>query len=105
VTRALIPGTGAPARRASGAGGADDRPQARRHDAAWICPLAWLVDEASAASGPDRFLAELGRRLLADGLPLAGGALTLASPHPVIARRTWLGRGESGAASQALGLQ
>src|ERR1700739_3986201 len=55
-------------------------------------PLAWLVDEAGASPGPDRFLAELGRRLLADGLPLAGGALTLAVPHPIIARRTWLWR-------------
>ena len=44
-------------------------------------PLAWLVDEAGASSGPDRFLAELGGRPLADGLPLAGGALTLAVPH------------------------
>jgi hypothetical protein len=51
-------------------------------------PLAWLVDEASASTGPDRFLAELGGRLLADGLPLAGGALALAIPHPIIARRT-----------------
>jgi hypothetical protein len=33
-------------------------------------PLAWLVDEAGASPGPDRFLAELGGRLLADGLPL-----------------------------------
>src|SRR5256885_14791497 len=56
-------------------------------------PLAWLVDEAGASPGPDRFLAELGGRLLADGLPLAGGALTLAVPHPIIARRTWLWRG------------
>src|SRR5258707_5168636 len=56
-------------------------------------PLAWLVDEAGASPGPDRFLAELGSRLLADGLPLAGGALTLAVPHPIIARRTWLWRG------------
>jgi hypothetical protein len=40
-------------------------------------PLAWLVDEAGASPGPDRFLAEFGGRLLADGLPLAGGALTL----------------------------
>ena len=48
-------------------------------------PLAWLVDEAGASPGPDRFLAELGGRLLADGLPLAGGALTLAVPHPIIA--------------------
>jgi adenylate cyclase len=65
-------------------------------------PLAWLVDEAAAA-GADRFLAELGGRLLADGLPLAGGALTLAVPHPIIARRTWLWRAESGAVIEALG--
>src|ERR687897_3182556 len=56
-------------------------------------PLAWLVDEAGASPGPDRFLAALGGRLLAERLPLAGGALTLAVPHPIIARRTWLWRG------------
>jgi adenylate cyclase len=66
-------------------------------------PLAWLVDEAAASPGPDRFLAELGGRLLADGLPLAGGALTLAVPHPIIARRTWLWRAETGAVIEALG--
>src|SRR5579859_66531 len=66
-------------------------------------PLAWLVDEASSAPGPDRFLAELGSRLLTDGLPLAGGALTLAVPHPIIARRTWLWRAETGAVIEALG--
>jgi adenylate cyclase len=66
-------------------------------------PLAWLVDEAVASAGPDRFLAELGARLLADGLPLAGGALTLAVPHPIIARRTWLWRAETGAVIEALG--
>jgi adenylate cyclase len=66
-------------------------------------PLAWLVDEAGASSGPDRFLAELGGRLLTDGLPLAGGALTLAVPHPIIARRTWLWRAETGAVIEALG--
>jgi hypothetical protein len=65
-------------------------------------PLAWLVDEAGASPGPDRFLAELGERLLADGL-LAGGALTLAVPHPIIARRTWLWRAETGAVIEALG--
>ena len=65
--------------------------------------LAWLVDEAGASPGPDRILAELGGRLLADGLPLAGGALTLALPHPIIARRTWLWRAESGAVIEALG--
>src|SRR5262252_2737348 len=66
-------------------------------------PFAWLVDEACASPGPDRFLAELGGRLLADGLPLAGGALTLAVPHPIIARRTWLWRAENGAVIEALG--
>jgi adenylate cyclase len=65
--------------------------------------LAWLVDEAGAAPGPDRFLAELGGRLMADGLLLAGGALTLAVPHPIIARRTWLWRAETGVVIEALG--
>ncbi|TWT05801.1 adenylate/guanylate cyclase domain-containing protein [Reyranella sp. CPCC 100927] len=66
-------------------------------------PLAWLVDEADATHGPDQFLAELGGRLLADGLPLAAGALTLAVPHPIIARRTWQWRAETGAVIEALG--
>ena len=61
------------------------------------------MDEAGASPGPDQFLAELGGRLLADGLPLAGGALTLAVPHPIIARRTWLWRAETGAVIEALG--
>jgi class 3 adenylate cyclase len=65
--------------------------------------LAWLVDEASASPSPDRFLAELGRRLLAEGLPVAGGALTLAVPDPIVARRTWLWRAETGAVIEALG--
>lgn len=65
--------------------------------------LAWLLDEASASPGAEQFLAELGRRLLADGLPLAGGALTLAVPHPIIARRTWLWRADTGAVIEALG--
>ncbi|TAY55556.1 adenylate/guanylate cyclase domain-containing protein, partial [Rhizobium leguminosarum] len=65
-------------------------------------PLAWLIDEAGASPGPERFLAELGRRLLADGLPLSGGALTLSVPHPIIARRTWLWRAETGAVIEAL---
>ena len=66
-------------------------------------PLAWLVDEGSASPGPDCFLAELGGRLRAAGVPLAGGALTLAVPHPIIARRTWLWRAETGAVIEALG--
>jgi class 3 adenylate cyclase len=65
--------------------------------------LAWLVDEAGTSPAPDQFLAELGARLLADGLPVAGGALTLAVPHPIIAHRTWMWRAETGAVIEALG--
>ena len=65
--------------------------------------LAWLVDAAAETPGADRLLAELGARLVADGLPLAGGALTLAVPHPLIARRTWLWRADSGEVIEALG--
>jgi adenylate cyclase len=65
--------------------------------------IAWLVDEAAASPSPDSFLTKLGGRLLADGVPLAGGALTLAVPHPIIARRTWLWRAETGAVIEALG--
>src|SRR5690348_2497495 len=81
----------------------------RRHDRAMAlqidlpAALAWLVDESGASPGPDRFLAELGGLLRADGLPLAGGALTLAVPHPIIAHRTWLWRAETGAVIEALG--
>lgn len=66
-------------------------------------PLAWLVDEAGTSPGPDSFLTELGGRLLDDGLPLAGGALTLAVPHPIITHRTWLWRAETGQVIEALG--
>ena len=59
----------------------------RPHDRGMDLPasLAWLVDEAGASAAPDRFLGDLGNRLMAEGLPLAGGALTLAVPHPTIA--------------------
>jgi len=65
--------------------------------------LSWLVDVAGEAAGPDRLLAEVGARLVADGLPLAGGALTLAVPHPLIARRTWLWQADSGEVIEAFG--
>ena len=65
--------------------------------------LAWLVDAAGETAGADRLLADLGARLIADGLPLAGGALTLAVPHPLIARRTWLWRADSGEVIESLG--
>src|SRR5258708_24475521 len=65
--------------------------------------LSWLVEAAAETPGADRLLAEVGAHLVADGLPLAGGALTLASPHPLIARRSWLWRAESGEVIEALG--
>ncbi|MBB3543483.1 adenylate/guanylate cyclase domain-containing protein [Rhizobium sp. BK399] len=64
--------------------------------------LTWLLDEAGSAPSPEWFLAELGRRLLLDGMPIAGGALTLAAPHPIITRRTWLWRAETGEVIEAL---
>src|SRR6266508_2981977 len=65
--------------------------------------LSWLVDAAADSAGANRFLAELGAHLLADGLPLAGGALTLDIPHPLIARRTWLWRADNGQVIEAVG--
>ena len=65
--------------------------------------LAWLLDAAAETPTPELFLANLGQRLIGDGAPLSGGALTLASPHPLIARRTWLWRAESGQVIEALG--
>jgi adenylate cyclase len=65
--------------------------------------LSWLVDAAAETASADRLLAELGARLVADGLPLSGGALTLDVPHPLIARRTWLWLAASGEVIEALG--
>ncbi len=65
--------------------------------------LAWLVDAAAVTPTPELFLATLGQRLTEDGAPLAGGTLTLASPHPLIARRTWLWRADSNDVVEALG--
>ncbi|MDF0517238.1 adenylate/guanylate cyclase domain-containing protein [Bradyrhizobium yuanmingense] len=65
--------------------------------------LAWLLDAASDCHGADRLLAELGAHLAADGVPLAAGALTLEVPHPLIAKRTWLWRADSGQVIEALG--
>src|SRR5512138_2258325 len=87
---------------ASGDGGAPvhrqgspvTKPVRQPHDPAMQLPstLAWLVDHAAETASADRLLAGLGAHLLADGLPLAAGALTLDVPHPLIARRTWLWR-------------
>jgi class 3 adenylate cyclase len=64
--------------------------------------LSWLLDAAAETAGADRLLAELGAHLIKDGLPLAGGALSLDVPHPLIARRTWLWNAESGQVIEAL---
>src|ERR1700688_2386358 len=82
-----------------------DKNGASTHDRSMVLSstLSWLVDAAAEAAGADRLLAELGAHLLADGLPLAGGALTLAVPHPLIARRTWLWRADSGEVIEAFG--
>jgi class 3 adenylate cyclase len=64
--------------------------------------LSWLVDAAGESPGADRFLAKLGSLLIEDGVALAGGALTLTAPHPLIAKRTWLWRAESGEVIEAL---
>jgi adenylate cyclase len=65
--------------------------------------LTFLVDAAAETADAGRLLAKLGACLIEDGLPLAGGALTLAAPHPLIARRTWLWRADSGEVGEALG--
>src|SRR5207244_10946880 len=65
--------------------------------------LSWLVDAAGETPGANALLAEIGTHLVADGLPLAGGALTLAVPHPLIAQRTWLWRADSGEVIEAFG--
>src|SRR5690242_17406420 len=77
----------------------------QRHDRAMqlSSTLSWLVDLAAEASGADRLLADLGAHLVADGLPVAAGALTLDVPHPLIARRTWLWRANTGEVIEALG--
>jgi hypothetical protein len=68
-----------------------------------LSSLSFLLDEATDSPGADAFLAALGARLIADGLPLAGGALTQAAPHPIIARRTWLWRADTNRVIVALG--
>ncbi len=63
----------------------------------------WLIDAAVEVAGADRFLAELGVRLVKDGAPIAAGALSLEVAHPLIARRAWLWRAETGEVIEALG--
>lgn len=65
--------------------------------------LAWLLDEAAGRGGVADLLAGLGANLVAEGLPLSGGALTLDVPHPLIARRAWLWRADSGEVMEGLG--
>src|SRR4051794_25927408 len=81
----------------------DKRPRRDDRGMGLPAPPAWLGGGAGALPGPGRFLAELGGRLMTDGLPLAGGALMLALPHPIIVRRTWLWRAETGVVIEVLG--
>ncbi|MEK1887046.1 MAG: adenylate/guanylate cyclase domain-containing protein [Phyllobacterium sp.] len=66
--------------------------------------LSFLVDKAIACEDGAVFLAELAATLAADGVPLAGGALTQLAPHPIIERRTFLWRADTGKVIEALGL-
>ena len=65
--------------------------------------LSWLIDEAADIEGAESFLSGLGARLVAEGLPLAGGALSLNVAHPLIARRAWLWRAKRDEVIEALG--
>jgi class 3 adenylate cyclase len=66
--------------------------------------LSFLVDKAIDVPDGDAFLTALAARLIADGVPLTGGALTQAAPHPVIEQRIWLWRADTGRVIEALGL-
>jgi class 3 adenylate cyclase len=48
--------------------------------------IDWLMREGAGAASPGALLAELCARLVADGLPLAGALLTIASLDPMVAR-------------------
>lgn len=65
--------------------------------------LSWLIDEAGSSAGAERFLAELGSRLLAAGIPVVGGTMSLDVTHPIIARRSWMWRADNGAVIEGLG--
>lgn len=56
--------------------------------------LDWLVDDARSLRFADDLLAELGRRLIAEGLPLARATLHVRSLHPQFLGATMLWRPE-----------
>ncbi len=66
--------------------------------------LSFLIDKAIDMPDGDAFLTALASALLADGVPLIGGALTQSAPHPVIEQRIWLWRADTGRVIEALGL-
>lgn len=66
--------------------------------------LSFLVDKAIDVPDGHAFLTALAAGLVADGVPLIGGALTQTAPHPVIDRRIWLWRADTGRVIEALGL-
>lgn len=83
-----------------------DRCLTSLHDAPMQLPsaLSFLVDKAIDMPDGDAFLTALAAQLVVDGVPLAGGALTQAAPHPVIERRTWLWHADTGKVIEALNL-
>lgn len=66
--------------------------------------LSFLIDKAIDMPDGDAFLTALAAALLADGVPLIGGALTQSAPHPLIEQRIWLWRADTGRVIEALGL-
>lgn len=66
--------------------------------------LSFLIDKAIDLPDGDAFLTALASALLADSMPLIGGALTQSAPHPVIEQRIWLWRADTGRVIEALGL-
>src|SRR5947209_2820925 len=80
------------------------RPSTKGNDFVFASPtLSWLIDCAAEIESADRLLVELGSRLVAEGLPIAGGALSVEVAHPLIARRAWLWRADRGEVIEALG--
>src|ERR1700704_2044122 len=67
------------------------------------CPGSSMRPARGPGPSGLRGRAGVGGSLGEDGLPVAGGVLTMAVPRPLIARRTWLWRAESGEVIEALG--
>ena len=74
--------------------------------AAWICPRrlpGWWT--RPLPSRPRPISRRLGARLAPRACRSPAGALTLAVPHPIIARRTWLWRADTARGDRGAGLR